>query len=81
MPTIARAAVRMKDELIVGLSPYTPPRVDRNRGNDVARSLFAVKVSVGIAHVWIEIAARRIEDLRAHVVGSPVGGTFVGRVV
>ena len=63
IPTIARTAVRMKDELVVGRSPYRPTRVDRKCGNDVARSLLAVEVSVGIARVWIEVAARRIEDL------------------
>ena len=63
MPTIARTAVRMKDDLVVGRSPYTPPRVDRNRGNDVARSRLAVEVSVGIARVWVEPFARRVEYL------------------
>ena len=79
MPTIRRTAVKMKDELVVGRSIYTPLRVDRNCGNDVVRSLLAVEVSVGIARVWIKPLARRIEYL-AHVVDSPAGGTFVGRV-
>ena len=80
MPAISRTAIRMKDELIVRFSPYAPSRVDRNCGDDVATSFLAVEVSIGIARVWIEVAARRIEDL-AHVVGPPAGGTFVGLVV
>ena len=62
MPTIARTAVRMKDELVVGLSPYHFPRVNRNCGNDVAISLLAVEATFIVSTVGVEVFARRIED-------------------
>lgn len=54
--------------------------IDRESGFNIAAAPIAIEMPFPVARVRVKPLALRIEDL-AHVVGSPAGGMFVGRVV